>query len=56
MSDLNLVVGQTATGVLTFSEPTPPLDGAVSSDNPSAGPVSLAADHVTWTFGPVTTP
>jgi hypothetical protein len=54
MSDLNLVVGQTATGVMTFSEPTPPTDGAVANDNPAAGPVSLGADLVTWKLGPMT--
>ena len=54
MSDLNLVVGQTATGVMTFSESTPPPDGAVVSDNTAVGPLVLGADHVTWTLGPVT--
>jgi hypothetical protein len=52
MADLNLVVGQTATGVLTFSEPTPPPDGAVTSDNPAACPISLDGDFVTWHAGP----
>jgi hypothetical protein len=35
---------------MTFSEPTPPADGAVASDDPTAGAVSLAADLVTWTL------
>jgi hypothetical protein len=56
MADLNLVVGQTATGTLTFSETTPPPDGAVASDNPSACPISLAADKVTWSAGPAASP
>lgn len=49
MADLNLAVGQTAVGKLTFSETTPPADGAVTSDNPSVATISLAADLVTWT-------
>jgi len=41
--------GQTAVGVLTFDEPTPPANGAVASDNPAVATASLAADMVTWT-------
>jgi hypothetical protein len=52
LSDLTLVAGQTATGMLTF-DLAPPSDGAVQSDNPSFVPVSLAADGVSWTVGPV---
>ena len=48
MSVLQLEVGQTAVGVLTFSETTPPSDGAIASDNPAVT-VSLASDMVTWT-------
>lgn len=48
VSVLQLEVGQTAVGVCTFSEPTPPPDGAIASDNPAVT-VSLAADHETWT-------
>jgi hypothetical protein len=49
MSDLNLVVGQTATSALTFSETAAPSDGAIASDNPAILTASLAADRVTWT-------
>jgi hypothetical protein len=48
MSVLQLEVGQTAVGALSFDEITPPTDGAVASDN-AAVTISLAADHVTWT-------
>jgi hypothetical protein len=41
--------GQTAVGVLTFDEATPPADGAVMSDNPAVATASLDADMVTWT-------
>jgi hypothetical protein len=48
MSVLQLEIGQTAVGVLSFDEITPPTDGAVASDNPAVT-ISLAPDHVTWT-------
>jgi hypothetical protein len=48
MSVLELKVGQTAVSDLTFDEITPPLDGAIASDNPAVT-ISLAPDHVTWT-------
>jgi hypothetical protein len=48
MSVLQLEVGQTAVGTLSFDEITPPTDGAVASDNPAVT-ISLAPDHVTWT-------
>jgi hypothetical protein len=38
---------------MTFSESTPPTDGAVASDDMAAGTVALAADHVTWTLNAV---
>jgi hypothetical protein len=49
MSDLNLVVGQTATFTMTFSETAPPPDGALQSDTPAFVTVSLASDLVTGT-------
>ena len=49
MSVMQLEVGQTATGAMTFDEPTPPADGAVVSDNAAVATIALAADHVTWT-------
>jgi hypothetical protein len=52
VSVIQLEVGQTAVGKLTFDEINPPADGAVISDNPSVCPISLAADMVTWTLGP----
>ncbi len=52
MSVMQLEVGQTAVGKLTFDEPTPPADGAVMSDNPAVCPIMLAADMMTWTAGP----
>ena len=48
MSELTVVVGRGKTSQLTFDEVTPPLDGAVSSDDTAVATVSLAADHVTW--------
>jgi hypothetical protein len=35
--------------MFTFSESTPPSDGAVMSDNPAVATISLDADMVTWT-------
>ncbi len=55
MSVMQLEVGQTAVGKLTFDEVTPPADGAVASDNPAVCPISLAADMMTWTAGPALT-
>src|ERR1700747_3538992 len=49
MSVLQLEVGQTAVGVATFSEATPPADGAVLSDTPAVATISLGADLETWT-------
>jgi hypothetical protein len=49
MSQLALVVGQTAVGKLTFDEPNPPADGAVTSENTGVATISLGADLVTWT-------
>ena len=49
MSVLQLEVGQTAVGVATFSEPTPPADGAVTSDTPAVATISLGSDMETWT-------
>jgi hypothetical protein len=49
MSQLSLVVGQTAVGKLTFDETTPPTDGAVMSDNPAVATIMLDPDMVTWT-------
>src|SRR6266702_1276155 len=49
MSELSLIVGQTAVGSLTFDEIDPPPDGAVSSADPSLVTITLDADHVTWT-------
>ena len=48
MSELTVVVGRGKTGVLTFDEVTPPLDGAVTSDNTAVATISLDVDHVTW--------
>jgi hypothetical protein len=52
MSVMQLEVGQTAVGHLTFDEVTPPADGAVASDNAAVCPITLAADMMTWTAGP----
>lgn len=52
MSVMQLEIGQTAVGALTFDEITPPADGAVASDNAAVCPITLAADMVTWTAGP----
>jgi tartrate dehydratase alpha subunit/fumarate hydratase class I-like protein len=50
MSELSLVVGQTATSKMTFDEIDPPADGAVTSDNPAVATISLdPTDHVSWT-------
>jgi hypothetical protein len=49
MSVMQLEVGQTAVGMMTFDEPTPPVDGAVVSDMPAVATIDLAADHKTWT-------
>jgi hypothetical protein len=54
MADMNLTdradgSGQTGVGVMTFNEPTPPSDGAWTSDTPSVATISLAADLVTYT-------
>ncbi len=49
MSELTVVVGAGKTSKLTFDEVTPPLDGAVVSDNPAIATISLdPTDHVTW--------
>ena len=47
MSVMQLEVGQTAVGKLTFDEITPPPDGAVASDNPAVT-ISLDPDELTW--------
>jgi len=47
VSVLELEVGQTATGTLSFSETTPPQDGAVVSDSPAVT-ITLDADLITW--------
>lgn len=52
MSVLELQVGQTAVGKLTFDETTAPPDGAVASDNPAVTIALDPTDHITWTaFG-----
>jgi hypothetical protein len=43
------MVGKTAVGMLTFSETTPPPDGAVVSDTPAVATIALGADKATWT-------
>lgn len=50
MSVIQLEVGQTAVGMLTFDEPAPPADGAVASDMPAVATISLGADLETWTL------
>lgn len=49
MSVLELQVGQTAKGQLTFDETTAPADGAVASDNPAVTITLDPTDHITWT-------
>jgi hypothetical protein len=56
MSDLNLVVGQKAVAVMTFSESTPPTDGVLTSDHPEFVTASLGADFVTATYEAVGAP
>lgn len=56
MADLNLVVGQVATGTLTFSESGAPADGAVAGDNDAVATISLDADHATWHITAVSAP
>jgi hypothetical protein len=53
MSVMELEVGQTAVGTMTFDEPTPPADGAVASDNPAVATISFAPDNITWTCNAV---
>src|SRR5258708_272857 len=49
MSELSLVVGQTATGHMVFDETTPPLDGLAVSDNLAVATIALdQTDFVTW--------
>ncbi|HUE67178.1 MAG TPA: hypothetical protein VMP38_03275 [Candidatus Acidoferrum sp.] len=49
MSVMQLEVGQTAVGKLTFDETTAPADGAVVSDTPTVATIVLAPDKMTWT-------
>jgi hypothetical protein len=50
MSVMQLEVGQTAVGKMTFDEITPPVDGAVASDAGGVATIELdPTDHVTWT-------
>lgn len=48
MSVLELEVGQIHDSTMTFNEPSPPPDGAVSSDNPAVATIVLDADRITW--------
>jgi len=50
MSVIQLEVGQTAVGKLTFDEPAPPADGMVASDTPAVATISLGSDLETWTL------
>jgi hypothetical protein len=58
MSVLQMTVGDPPhSGKLTFSEPTAPSDGAVTSDNPAVATMSLDLnDHVSWTINLATPP
>jgi hypothetical protein len=51
MSVFQMTVGDPPhSGVLTFSEPGAPTDGAVMSDNAAVATVALAPDMITWTI------